>query len=99
MEAIINGLGSAGHISRLKEPVPAYGAVREDIAVQEKVLREIERETLDASAKLLVLRGNLRDLISTVDASLGDDFIDLQDLGRLLALEAVMNLRSVARPV
>ncbi|WP_238226808.1 AAA family ATPase [Methylorubrum aminovorans] len=92
MEAIINGLGSAGHISRLKGPVPAYGKVREDIPLQEKVLAEIDREALEASASLSALRGELRERMSLVDASfpettLGDDSANLQDLGRSLALD------------
>lgn len=93
MEAIINGLGSAGHIARLKGPVPAYGKAREDIPLQEKLLLEIDRESLDASASLSALQGVLREHMSLFGAQLpntqlGEDPAGLRDLGRSLALDA-----------
>ena len=87
MEAIINGLGSAGHIARLRGPVPAYGTIREDIPRQEKVLLEIDRETHEASTSLHVLRAKLRERMSIVDPSLREDPTDLQELGRSLAFD------------
>ena len=43
MEALIGGLYSAGNIARLKAPVPAYQAARDDIPVAEKAIDELSR--------------------------------------------------------
>src|SRR3546814_12892503 len=50
MEALINGLHSAGNISRLKAPVPDYGEVRDAILAKEKEIGDLEtreRETAE----------------------------------------------------
>lgn len=92
MEALVNGLGTAGHISRLRGPVPAYGKVREEIALQEKALGDIDREAHEAAAKLSALRDLLRERMSQVgvqlmETPLGEDPAGLRDLGRSLALD------------
>ncbi len=92
MEALINGLGTAGHISRLKGPVPAYGKVREDIPLQEKALGDIDREAQDAAANLAALQALLRERMSQVGAqlmetSLVENPAGLRELGRSLALD------------
>ena len=92
MEALINGLGTAGHISRLKGPVPAYGKVREDIPLQEKALGDIDREAQDAAANLAALQALLRERMSQVGAQLIETPLvenpaGLRELGRSLALD------------
>ncbi|MCJ2007484.1 AAA family ATPase [Methylobacterium sp. J-092] len=92
MEALVNGLGTAGHISRLKGPVPAYGKVREDIPLQEKALRDIDREAHEAASSLAALQALLRERMSRIGAQLmetpiGEDPAGLRELGQSLALD------------
>lgn len=51
MEALIGGLYSAGNITRLKSPVPDYGAVREEIAETEAEIIDLNKQ-IEASTVL-----------------------------------------------
>ena len=79
MEAIIAGLNSAGHVSRLREPVPAYWSLREDIPKQEQAIREAEKQetALDASVT------SLGEALSASQVAIGSTAQQIEDLPAL----------------
>lgn len=85
MEAVIGGLFSAGNIARLKGPVPAYGAVRDDILVKEKALADLKKHELEIANSIAALEGQLRERLAAIDAALADRITDLSELSRRLA--------------
>lgn len=87
MEAIIGGLNSAGHISRLKAPVPAYGAVRDDIAAKERELGSLKRQETEMADRVAALESQLRARLAMIDATLADGIADLDELSRKLAID------------
>lgn len=80
MEAFIGGLYSAGHISRLKVPVPAYGAVRDDIAVKEKALEDLKQQEIDAAKGIAMLENQLREHLALIEPALADSITDLTEI-------------------
>lgn len=84
MEALIAGLASAGHISRLKNPVPAYGICRDSISATEATIAELKRQESESSARIATLESQLRQQLSAVDPTLSG-LANLHDLAGLLA--------------
>lgn len=84
MEALIGGLASSGHISRLKNPVPAYGLCRESIAATERTIAELERQESESSARITALESQLRQQLKAVDPTLSP-MANLHELAGLLA--------------
>lgn len=85
MEAIIRGLHSAGNISRLRTPVPAYGNVRDDIRANEMELDKLKREEREAATRMGQAESHLRNRLAAVDAGLADKIADVPELSRLLS--------------
>jgi DNA repair protein SbcC/Rad50 len=85
MEALIGGLSSAGHVSRLRGPAPVYWAVREDVPVKEKALDELKRERGDLDGRISELESQLRERLTTIDPALTEKMTNLPELSRLLA--------------
>ena len=85
MEALIGGLASAGHISRLKNPVPAYGMCRDSIASAEGTIADLKRQEGESSERIAALEGQLRQQLASVDPALADGMANLHDLANLLA--------------
>lgn len=85
MEAIIGGLNSAGHISRLKGPVPAYGAVRDDIVAKERELASIRQQETEMTSRVAAQEDQLRARLAAINPTLVEDIADLDALTRTLA--------------
>jgi len=84
MEALIGGLHSAGNIARLKAPVPAYQAARDDIPVEEKAIEELSRLQTEAVTTIATLERQLRDGLTTLDPTLLEKISELGELANLL---------------
>ncbi|MCA0050621.1 AAA family ATPase [Mesorhizobium sp. B283B1A] len=65
MEAVIEGLHSAGNITRLKAPVPDYGAVREEIAGAEAEIADLVRQVEASVARGAELIKQLEEVFSS----------------------------------
>jgi exonuclease SbcC len=85
MEALIGGLASAGHISRLKNPVPAYGICRENIVATESTIADLNRQERESAEGIGTLERQLRRQLAAVDPALVDSTANLHDLASLLA--------------
>ncbi|MEA3045521.1 MAG: repair protein SbcC/Rad50 [Sphingomonadales bacterium] len=84
MEAIIAGLNSAGHVSRLRGPVPAYWTIREGIPEKQSDADELERLETETAASIAGLEVDLKSRLIVVDASLAERISDLPMLRREL---------------
>ena len=85
MEALINGLHSAGNITRLKGPVPRYGEIRDEIPSTEHVISELRKQRTDISRRISAFEAQLRDQLEKTDPVLIDQMQDLTAIGRQLA--------------
>jgi len=103
MEALIGGLASAGHISRLKTPVPAYGICRDSIASTERTLADLKRQKDESSQHIASLEDQLRAQLAAVDPTLAEGSPNLHDLSGLLATnpeeEALLDLVRMKREI
>ncbi len=70
MEALISGLHTAGNIARLKSPVPAYGAVRDDIASVERDIAALDVQSSQLSSRIEGLETSTRARVEEVDPAL-----------------------------
>ena len=85
MEALINGLYTAGNIARLKAPVPAYSENREGISLDEAEVAAVNAQTDEAE---MALKTN-EDLLRTKLAGVDPDLIGRPPADVVLALDAV----------
>lgn len=103
MEALIGGLASAGHISRLKNPVPAYGICRDNIASAERAISDLKQQEVESAERIAALEGQLRQQLAAVDPTLADSMSNLHDLAGLLATnpeeEALLELIRMRREI
>src|SRR3546814_1880499 len=72
MEALINGLHSAGNISRLKAPVPDYGEVRDAILAKEKEIGDLETRERETAESIRLKESGLRESLAGIDPALLD---------------------------
>ena len=84
MEALIGGLHSAGNIARLKAPVPAYQAARDDIPIEEKAIEELGLQQNEAAATIATIERQLRDGLTALDPTLLEKISELGELANLL---------------
>src|SRR3546814_3939389 len=66
MEALINGLHSAGNISRLKAPVPDYGEVRDAILAKEKEIGDLETRERETAESIRLKESGLRESLAEI---------------------------------
>jgi exonuclease SbcC len=85
MEAVIGGLYSSGNVSRLRGPVPAYGAIRDSIAARENALRDLDQQEQEIINGLAAREGQLRERLTAIDPALSNSATDLPELTRRLA--------------
>lgn len=80
MEALIDGLHTAGNVSRLKSAVPEYAQTREMItaAKKEREALRIERVAADASERSVA--AEVQDALVRVEPDLGGPIEDLEGL-------------------
>jgi len=72
MEALINGLHSAGNISRLKAPVPDYGEVRDAIPAKEKEIGDLETRERETAESIRLKESGFRESLAGIDPALLD---------------------------
>ena len=72
MEALIGGLHTAGNITRLKGPAPAYGELRDQIQLDEAEVQALTKQVAEAASAIKTLESDLRKLIAPVDPTLLD---------------------------
>src|SRR3546814_19671271 len=70
MEALINGLHSAGNISRLKAPVPDYGEVRDAILAKEKEIGALQTRDREPAEIIRLKESGLRHSLAGIDPPL-----------------------------
>lgn len=96
IEALIGGLYTAGNIARLKEPVPAYGEIRDRIARDEAEVRALTNQVEEASAAIKTQDSDLRQRVASLDPALLD--IDPAKLiQRLTAISDEADLTTLVR--
>ncbi|HEY8333779.1 MAG TPA: AAA family ATPase [Tardiphaga sp.] len=96
MEALISGLHTAGNISRLKGPVPAYANVRDRIQLDESEVDTLTNEVDDAATAITMLKNSLTQRIALFDSTLSE--IDPSELiVRLTAVSEEADLRTLVR--
>ena len=70
MEAVIDGLHSAGDVRRLRDPVPSYWAAREDIPKLQAELRAAVAEGVRLAGEESEIAARLRQRLEQPDAEL-----------------------------
>lgn len=85
MEALIAGLFTAGNVTRLKDPVPDYGEIRDSISVDEAELAAFDAQIREAEATLGTREGILRSKLSAVNP----DLMERIEADIIIALDAV----------
>src|SRR3546814_9195001 len=93
MEALINGLHSAGNISRLKAPVPDYGEVRDAILAKEKEIGDLETRERETAESIRLKESGLRESLAGIDPAL----LDLDHAALLRSEEHTSELQSLMR--
>jgi exonuclease SbcC len=77
LEALIDGLHSAGHVGRLKDPVPSYQRVRDQIPAQEAVLEALRTDQREIDEQIKALELQLRERLAEIDPNLRGRTSDL----------------------
>lgn len=85
MEALINGLHSAGNIARLKVPVPVYGEVREAIPAKQTEIDDLQAREGEAGANISNSEAELRQRLVAIDPSFVE--LDQGELARRLSVD------------
>jgi DNA repair protein SbcC/Rad50 len=80
MEAVIEGLSSAAHVSRLRAPVPAYWNAREDLPEQQQRAAELKQREGELVSNVAAREKQLRERVTAIDSALSGQLVDLPTL-------------------